>query len=76
MRGRGLIAAVELVEDKTTRTPAIDLAKRVTLACQENGLIVRNVAGCALAVCPPLIISGAQVDELVDKLQRSIEQAG
>ena len=76
VRGTGLIAAVELVADKTSRTPAIDLAKRATQLCQDNGLIVRNVAGCALAVCPPLIITRAQVDELVDKLQRSIEQAG
>ncbi len=74
VRGAGLIAAVELVEDRDSRAPAIELAKKATLACQENGLIVRNVAGNALALCPPLIISKAQVDELVDKLRRSIEQ--
>ena len=75
VRGAGLIAAVELVEDKATRAPANDMAKRVTQLCQDNGLIVRNVAGCALALCPPLVISRAQVDELVDKLARSIDQA-
>ena len=75
VRGAGLIGAVELVEDRESRTPAVALAKAATLACQENGLIVRNVAGNALAVCPPLIINREQVDELVDKLRRSIEQA-
>jgi adenosylmethionine-8-amino-7-oxononanoate aminotransferase len=75
VRGAGLIAAVELVEDKAARTPAVDMAKRATLLCQDNGLIVRNVAGCALAVCPPLVITRAQVDELVDKLTLSISQA-
>ena len=75
VRGAGLIAAVELVDDKDTKTPAVDMAKRATQLCLDNGLIVRNVAGCALAVCPPLIISRAQVDELVDKLTLSIEQA-
>ena len=74
VRGAGLIAAVELVEDRDSRTPAIDMAKRATAACQENGLIARNVAGNALAVCPPLIITREQIDELVDKLRRSIEQ--
>ena len=49
--------------------------KRQTQICQDNGLLVRNVAGCALAVCPPLIISRTQVDELVDKLTLSINQA-
>ena len=75
VRGAGLIAAVELVEDKATRAPANDMAKRVTQLCQDNGLIVRNVAGCALALCPPLVISRTEVDELVDKLARSIDQA-
>ncbi len=75
VRGAGLIAAVELVADRESREPAAEMAKRATQLCQENGLIVRNVAGNALAVCPPLIITREQVDELVDKLQRSIEQA-
>ena len=75
VRGAGLIAAVELVEDKDSRAPDAAMAKRATQLAQDNGLIVRNVAGCALAVCPPLIINREQVDELVDKLQLSIEQA-
>jgi 4-aminobutyrate--pyruvate transaminase len=33
------------------------------------------VAGNALALCPPLIITREQVDELVEKLQLSLEQA-
>jgi 4-aminobutyrate---pyruvate transaminase len=74
VRGAGLIAAVELVEDRASKAPALDLAKKATLAAQDNGLIVRNVAGNALAVCPPLIINREQVDEMVDKLRRSIEQ--
>ena len=75
VRGVGLIAAVELVEDKASRAPATEMAKRVTQLCQDDGLIVRNVAGCALAVCPPLIITRAQVDEIVDKLTRAIDAA-
>jgi 4-aminobutyrate--pyruvate transaminase len=75
VRGAGLIAAVELVEDKATRAPAMDMAKRATNLCQHNGLIVRNVAGNALALCPPLIITRAQVDEIVDKLKLSLDQA-
>jgi 4-aminobutyrate--pyruvate transaminase len=75
VRGAGLIGALELVVDKTSREPDMDLAKRVTRLCQDNGLIVRNVAGCAVAVCPPLVISRAQIDELLDKLTRSLEQA-
>ena len=75
VRGAGLIAAVELVDDKTTRAPALDMTQRAAQLCQDHGLIVRAVAGCSLAVCPPLIISREQVDELVDKLSLSINQA-
>ena len=75
VRGAGLIAALELVEDKTARTPATDMAKRVTNLCQHNGLIVRNVAGNAVALCPPLIITREQIDEIMEKLTLSIEQA-
>ena len=75
VRGKGLIAAVELVEDKADKTPAPDLARRATLACQDKGLIVRNVAGNSLAMCPPLIITREQVDEMVAKLSLSLDQA-
>jgi len=75
VRGAGLIAAVELVTDRASNEPDPDLGTRATQRCQENGLVVRNTAGCALAVCPPLVITREQVDELVDKLQRSIEEA-
>ena len=74
VRGAGLIGAIELVEDRATKAPAAGLAAKATLAAQDNGLIVRNVAGNALAVCPPLIITEQQVDEMIDKLRRSIEQ--
>lgn len=75
VRGVGMIAAVELVRDKATREPDIDMAKRATQLCQDNGLLVRNVAGCALALCPPLILTREQVDEIVDILGRSIAAA-
>ncbi len=74
VRGAGLLGALELVDDRNSKAPAIELAKKATQAAQDNGLIVRNVAGNALAVCPPLIITHEQVDEMVDKLRLSIEQ--
>ena len=74
VRGAGLIGAIELVEHRDSKTPDAALAKKVTLAAQENGLIVRNVAGNAIAVCPPLIINREQVDEMIDKLKLSLEQ--
>jgi 4-aminobutyrate--pyruvate transaminase len=76
-RGMGLIGAVELVADKRskrafTREQAVGPAA-VRFAEQE-GLIIRAVAGDNLAVCPPLIISEDEIDELFDRLGRALDR--
>ena len=41
---------------------------------QDNGLLIRTVAGSSIGICPPLIISKNQVDELVDKLGDALDK--
>ena len=69
VRGEGLIAAVELVQEKQPRKP-FNLADGVgaycSAACQDAGVILRNL-GDNVAFCPPLIINEDQVDELISK---------
>ena len=69
VRGEGLIAAVELVQEKQPRIP-FNLADGVgaycSAACQDAGVILRNL-GDNVAFCPPLIINEDQVDELISK---------
>ncbi len=73
VRGRGLIAAIELVADKATKKPvASSVGAATQLACQNQGLIVRTVAGSSLAFCPPLIITETQIDELIEKLSTAL----
>lgn len=75
VRGEGLIAAVEVVADKSTGEPfAPSVAGFLQQACQNNGLITRAVAGTAVAFCPPLIITEPQVDELIEKLGKALEE--
>jgi len=76
MRGRGLIGALELVADKTTGEPFADgrVGARAQQFCQDNGLILRTVAGSSLAFCPPLIITPEQIDEMIDKTRRALDQ--
>jgi len=75
-RGVGLIGALELVADKVTGA-AFDPGKGVGAycmgRCEANGLILRAL-GDTLAVCPPLIISDAQVDELFTKLEQALDE--
>ncbi len=75
VRGKGLIAAVELVKNKKTGEAFADgkLGAFTTQACLQNGLSLRAVAGNSIAFCPPLIITSAQIDEMLDKFTRALE---
>jgi len=41
--------------------------------CQDNGLILRAVAGNAVALCPPLIITREEVDDMLTRLKTAID---
>jgi 4-aminobutyrate--pyruvate transaminase len=76
VRGAGLIAAVELVREKEPRTPfqsSDGVGAYCAQACQDEGLIVRNL-GDAVAFCPPLIITEDQVGELLDKFGTGLDK--
>ncbi|WP_430460977.1 aminotransferase [Thalassolituus sp. LLYu03] len=74
VRGRGLIGALELVADKATGKPfPASVVYFAQQACQNHGLILRAVAGTSLAFCPPLIITRAQIDEIMDKVRKALD---
>ena len=76
VRGRGLIAGIELVKTKDPREPfdaSFGIAAYCATACQELGLIVRNI-GDTIAFCPPLIITEDQVGELLGKFEAGLKQ--
>ena len=75
-RGVGLIAALEIVKNKGTKEnfdPYGKVGKQIAEICQKNGLIVRAI-GDAIALCPPLIITEEQVDEMFDILEASLTE--
>ena len=72
VRDIGLVAGVEL--DPLDGEPGAR-AYRTFRAAFEAGLLVR-VTGDTIALSPPLIISEAQIDELVDKLRGAIAAPG
>lgn len=75
-RGVGLIGAVELVRDKATKA-AFDAELRVGPRAVEiamrRGLILR-ARGDILTICPPLIITEAEIDELFDILTATLDE--
>jgi 4-aminobutyrate--pyruvate transaminase len=76
-RGLGLMGALELVADKRTKRSfetARGVAARCVAAAQAEGLIVRNLAGDMVSLCPPLIISPQQLDDLFERLTRALDR--
>jgi len=67
IRGVGLLAGIELVFNKDDKSPLNNAA------CLKNGLIVRNI-GDTLALCPPLIITQAQIDDVMRILKQSLDE--
>ena len=75
-RGLGLIGGVELVADKRSKRsfmPQHGIGARAVQFAEAEGLIVRSVLGDVLTLCPPLVISAAEIDELFDRLARALD---
>lgn len=68
VRGQGLIAAVEVVADKNTKTlfsPELGVTQRLTDAMLARGLCTRVVMDC-ICLAPPLMIEDDLIDRTVD----------
>src|SRR3954469_7470655 len=75
-RGMGLVGAVELVADKAAKRSfeaKAGVGPRAVAFAQAEGLVLRFMAGDVLSICPPLIISPAELDELFDRLGRALD---
>ncbi len=74
-RGVGLVCALELVKDKTTRERLAPDGKGGGLCrdfCTENGLVMR-ATGDIMLVSPPLTITRDEIDELIEKAKKSLD---
>jgi 4-aminobutyrate--pyruvate transaminase len=74
-KGVGLIAGVELVADKASKKafdPAKGVAQKLASFAEAEGLIVRPLPDNRFALCPPLVISEAEIGELFDRLERGL----
>jgi 4-aminobutyrate---pyruvate transaminase len=70
IRGLGLLAGLELVADRRSKRP-FESCRNVSAVAvrliQEEGLVMRAL-GDTIALCPPLIISPSEIDELIERL--------
>jgi taurine-pyruvate aminotransferase len=78
VRGKGLLVGVELVKDRTTKEPVgQEQITSIVDFCRENGLIVGRTGGGrrygnTIALSPPLVITRAECDRIVEILDRAL----
>ena len=81
VRGKGLLLAFELVADRSTMSPlpkGLNAHQRIVDLAYDRGLIVYSRRtrggreGDHVLVCPPLIVTAAQVDEIVGVLDDAL----
>jgi adenosylmethionine-8-amino-7-oxononanoate aminotransferase len=68
VRGLGLMAAVEVVADPTTRRafePAQGIGPKLARAMRDRGVVTR-VKGESILFAPPLVVTEEQIDRIVD----------
>ena len=82
VRGKGLLIGVELVTDRVTKNQLgnAEMASVVDF-CRKNGVIVGRAGGGRLysntiTLCPPLVITRAECDRIVETLDRALAALG
>jgi adenosylmethionine-8-amino-7-oxononanoate aminotransferase len=85
LRGRGLFRGIELVSDRHTKAPfdpALKLHARIRREAMARGLMVYPMGGTVdgrlgdhVLLAPPFIVSDADLDRIVERLQAAIDAA-
>jgi len=85
IRGRGFFMSLELVQErarKTTFDPALKLHAKIKAQAMRNGLLVYPMGGTIdglngdhVLLAPPFIATRADLEQIVDLLAVSVEQA-
>ena len=74
----GMMAGLALTPDKSTRAgfdaPAGTVGFQCREACFRNGLVMRHV-GDRMIISPPLVLSRAETDMLIERAWRALDEA-
>jgi 4-aminobutyrate aminotransferase len=78
VRGLGPMLAIELVEDRETKTPAAALTSATTAAARERGLILLSCGlyGNVIRILVPLVVSDEDLDRGLELLEEALVDAG
>lgn len=77
VRGRGMLAAIELVTDKDKKTPlpaAADPSRRIFDRAWDNGLVIRAFGNGVLGYAPPLCCTDSEIDAIIERTRMTLDQ--
>ena len=77
VRGRGMLAAIELVTDKQKKTPlpaAADPSRRIFDRAWDNGLVIRAFGNGVLGYAPPLCCTESEIDAIIERTRLTLDQ--
>jgi 2,2-dialkylglycine decarboxylase (pyruvate) len=79
VRGRGLLMGLEIVAERASRTPDLEMSERISAEAMARGLSMNIVKlpamGGVFRLAPPLTISDAELDQGLDIMASAIEAA-
>jgi 4-aminobutyrate aminotransferase len=65
VRGKGLMIGVEIVKDRTSKTPAPEERNRIIHRCFEKGLLLVGAGRNVVRFLPALVVSADEIDHAV-----------
>lgn len=74
VRGQGLYQMLDVVSDKGSKAPDPAMAERIRYNAALEGVILICVKNF-IRICPPLIVTEAEIDEVVGRLETAIRRA-
>ena len=74
-RGRGLMLAIELVQDKVSREPAPGLRDHIVDLAFQRGLLLLGCGESSIRLCPSLLVTQQEADTALDILEDCIQIA-
>jgi 4-aminobutyrate aminotransferase len=78
VRGMGLLQAIELVEDRKSKTPAVAQTAMLMEAARENRILIGKggMYGNVIRLSPPMNITRTDVDQFIGLLDKSLAACG
>jgi len=73
VRGAGLMLGIELVKDRVTKEPAVDMRNKIIQKAFRRGLLLLGCGESGIRFTPPLVVTKKEVDVAIEILDRCLK---